>query len=480
MTTERDDGNAVVERARERLFAVEIAAALGAPLRADEAGDGRSRSLHSQWLLAALMLLGVAVAVGVGWLHGDGSRLAQHPDAFDPVFPRLQEDLPHAPGTVGVEDLEALAALPAHVDAISTRASSPILAALAGRRGLRLLSIGTGRDGSDPEPTAAALRAIAAIPELEALHLLTTRSPTAEALRELRASPKLRTLALGGDGSVPLDRGLAAAIAELPRLQQLFLSRVPLTAEGVRGLSVLPDLEMLHVEQADNDDEVFAAFGSLRSLRGLSLWALAEAGEKQRALTPGCVRAIGAMPQLVELSLARFELDDVAVGALPITLESLRLIVTSGTTAAGLRHLARLPRLRSLQWANLADSEIRAALAEVVKTAPIEQFFWPIGRLSEPLWQALHAQPRLRSLHLQLGADIDAVAAQLVRLPKLERLSLSFAVLPEHAESLRLTELPLLRRLDLVTAGPEDNARFADLAQRLQKLLGDRVVIKAR
>jgi hypothetical protein len=186
------------------------------------------------------------------------------------------------------------------------------------------------------------------------------------------------------------------------------------------------------------------------------------------------------MPRLVELSLARFEFDDVAVGALPITLQSLRLIGTSGTTAAGLRHLARLPRLRSLQWANLADSEIRAALAEVVKTAPIEQFFWPIAPLSEPLWQALQAQPRLRSLHLQLGADVDAVATQLVRLTRLERLSLSCASLPERAESLRLTELSQLRRLDLSTAGPMGDTRVADLARRLQELLSDRVVIKAQ
>lgn len=479
MTTERSDGMAVAERARERLFAAEIAAALDVPLRADEAGDDRSRSLFGQWLLAALMLLGVAVAVGVGWLRADASREAQQPDEFDPVFPRLQEDVPLLRIVVGVEDLAALAALPPHVDAIATRAGSPILEALAGRRGLRLLSIGTGPDGSDAEPTAESLRAIAAIPELEALHLLTTRSPTAETLRELRAAPMLRTLSLGGDHGVVLDGALGAAIAELPRLRQLFLSSVPLTAAGVRCLSALPQLEQLYVEGSDYDDEVFTAFGSLRRLRGLTLWALDEGAKKPGALTPARVRAIGAMPRLVELSLGGFELNDVAVGALPITLQSLRLIGARGTTAAGLGRLARLPKLRSLQWANRADSEIQAALVEVVKTAPIEQFLWPSAPLSEPLWQALQAQPRLRSLQLQLGADVDAVAAQLVRMPRLERLSLSCTALPERPESLRLTELSQLRRLDLLTAGPMGDTRVADLARRLQQLLGDRVVIKA-
>lgn len=478
MTTERDDGMAVAERARERLFAAEIAAALAAPMRADEAGDGRSSSLFGQWLLAALMLLGVAVAVGVGWLRADASREAQQPEAFDPVYPRLQEDMPHVPGIVGVEDLAALAALPPHVDAISTRASSPILEALAGRRGLRLLSIGTGPDGSDPEPTAAALRAIAAIPELEALHLLTTRSPTAEALRELRAAPKLRTLTLGGDSSGSLDRGLAAAIAELPRLQQLFLSRVPLTAAGVRGLSALPDLELLHVEQSEYGDEVFAAFGSLRRLRSLSLWALAEGGEKPRELTAEHVRALGAIPQLVELAIGGFGCEDVVLAALPTTLQSLRLAYVHGATALGLRRLARLPKLRSLQYDGLTNAEIQAALAEVVKTAPIEQLLLLNASLSEPMQQALQAQSRVRSLRLSLDGDVEAVAAQLVQLPKLERLSITCVAVPERAESLRLVELPQLRRLDLLTPGTGAGGRVTDLARRLQELLGERVVIK--
>lgn len=480
MTTERDEEAGVHDRARARLFAAEIAAVLDVPVRADETGNDRSHSRFGQWLLAALMLLGVAVAVGVGWLHKDASREAQQPEAFDPVYPRLQEDMPHVPGIVGVEDLAALAALPPHVDAIATRASSPILEVLAGRRGLRLLSIGTGPDGSDPEPTAAALRAIAAIPELEALHLLTTRSPTAEVLRELRMAPKLRTLALGGDGSVPLDRGLAEAIAELPRLQQLLLSRVPLTAAGVRGLSALSDLELLYVDRTAYDDEVFAAFGSLRRLRGLTLWDLGDGGGKPGTLTTARVRSLGAVPRLVELTLSGFYCDEAALAALPTTLHSLRLVNVPGTTAAGLRQLVRLPLLRSLYYDDLNNPEVQGALAEVVKTAPIEQLLMPGTPLTEPLWQALQAQPRLRSLHLPLGGDFDAVAAQLVRLPRLERLFLSYLSLPERAESLRLTELPQLRRLDLVYDGPLKNARAADLTLRLKELLGDRVVIRAR
>jgi hypothetical protein len=86
----------------------------------------------------------------------------------------------------------------------------------------------------------------------------------------------------------------------------------------------------------------------------------------------------------------------------------------------------------------------------------------------------------LRSLRLSLDGNVEAVASQLVQLPKLERLSITCVAVPERAESLRLAELPQLRRLDLLSPGTGESGRVDDLARRLQELLGDRVVIKAQ
>lgn len=476
MTTERDDGMAVAERARERLFAAEIAAALGAPLRAEDV-PSRKRAGSGQWLLAALMLLGVGAAIGVAWLRHVDLREAQQPAEFDPVFPALAEFLPHAGPTVAVDDVEGLKALPMHVDAISVDVPSPVLAALGQRRGVRKVSLGWQLGPSEIAEAVAAVRVVAALPDLESVHFFGGSLPPVQALRELRSVPRLHTLMLGGDHRVALDRSLATAVAELSHLRLLLLSRVPLTADGVHGLASLPELEWLSVERSAYDGQVFAALPELRRLRALHLWSSDEPTATAGTLTAADMRALGSIPQLVELALAGFACDDAALAAVPAGLQSLRLEHLRGYTAAGLRKLAGMAKLRSLHWIALTDSQLLEALTEVVRAAPLEQFFWAGGLVPAPMWRVLETKTKLRSLTVQVGPDAADFAAHLVGYAKLERLRLFCRSLPESAEALRLQDLPLLRRLEIVPAPPLEKGSVDAFAERVRKLLGDRVVV---
>jgi len=478
MTTERDDGTGVHARARERLFAAEIAAALDSTLRVDGETEVGRRAVFGQWLLAALMLLGVAVAVGVGWLRADALRQSQQSDAYDPVFPSLQGDLPHAPGMVVVEDLAALAALPKDVDAVHVSVTSPVLRALGGRRGIRKLSVGGTPSGDDPSPTASVLEGIATMPDLQVLHLMTKSAPRAEAVRQLRAAGQLRTLLVSGDHGAPLDRELATAIAESKGLKMLLLSRVPLTADGVLGLSALPALEWLAVERATYDDAVCAAFGSLRHVRVLDLGGTDDVGTPEARLTADRLRSLAALPRLAELGLRAFACDEDALAALPVSLQSLRLENLRGVTADGVRRLARLRQLRSLLWIAPAVPDLSEAIVDVVRTSPLEQFVWASGPLPGAVWRALETKTRLRSLAVRVGPDAAVFASQLLRYPDLERLRLFLASCPDRPETLRLGELAKLRQLELVPVPPLEQGGLSRLAAEARDLLGERVLVR--
>lgn len=477
MTTERDEGMAVAERARERLFAAEITEAVGGTLCADQVPERDQRAGAGHWLRAAMMLFGVAVAIAVGCLQLDAGREAQQPVAFDPVFPPLGEDLPYGAGQGVLIDLLGTES-PPDLDAMCVRTTSPSWPKLAGRRGVRWLKVLGGID-RDTTPTPAQLQTIASMPDLQALHLWTPpkRLPAGDSLRELRAAVQLRTLGLWGDARVTLDGELASAISELPRLRMLLLSQVPLTAEGVRRLALLPALEQLRIERTVYDDSVFDAFGALRGLQVLHLWSADAKTSQVGLLTPERMRALARVPKLVELGLSGFDCDDASLAALPVTLQSLRLEHLRGPTAAGWRQLARLRQLRSLHWIAKEDQETTQALTAVVESLPLEQFFWASGPIPASMWSALEAKKGMRSLAVRIPHDLTAFAERLAGLQKLERLRLFCAELPATPELLRVHQLPLLRRLEIVPAPPLEKGSVDAFAERVRTLLGERVVV---
>lgn len=453
MTTERDDGTGVHARARERLFAAEIAVVLDAPLRADEAAGG-SRSVVGQWLMAAMMLLGLVVAVGVGWMRREGLDEAQQPGAFDPVFPAADDDLFGADVFSVPADLEALAKLPG--------------------RGVRRLAVGASRQGGGPA-SVEFLAAVARIQDLQTLLLSHGGVPSPEAIRELRAAPQLQTLAFAGEDDVPFDAAIGGACAELVQLRLFALSGLPVTREGLQALGTLPLLDRLWIDSVPISEEVATAIGALRQLRSLDLMCMPGQG-RQVPLTTSMLRSITAAPRLLDLGLTGFAGEPGALAALSPRLQAVRLTGCDWAGAGELRLLAALPGLRSLAWNGPIDAERVEALIDVVGKVPLEQFEASVP-VPPRLLEILAGAPRLRGLRLQVGKDPGALVAVLPRLAKLELLRLVCEPAPT-ANSLRpLQALANLRRVELVPNTVTGRESLDQLATELRAMLGERVQV---
>ncbi|MFO1032423.1 MAG: hypothetical protein U1F60_15180 [Planctomycetota bacterium] len=457
MNTNRDEGTAVHERARERLFAAEIAAVLDAPLRVDESAGGR-RSVVGQWLMAAMMLLGVAVAVGVGWLSRGGLDEAQQPGGFDPVFPAVDDVLWGDDGLFSVTaDLEALSVLP--------------------ERGVRRLAVGASRSGGGPA-SVEFLAAVARIQDLHTLLLSPGGVPSPEAIRELRAAPHLQTLALSGEHDVPFDAAIAGACAELVQLRRCVLSRLPMTREGLQALGTLPLLDRLWIDGVPISEEVAAAIGALRQLRSLDLICM-PGQRRQEPLTASMLRSITAAPRLVDLGLSGFLGEPGALSALSPRLQAVRLTACDWAGAGDLRDLAALPGLRSLAWNAPIDAERETALAEVVGKVPLEQFEASVP-VSPRLLEVLAGAPRLRGLRLQVGSDPGALVAVLPRLRRLELLRLACEPAPAANSLQPLQALANLRRVELVPNTVPGRESLDQLATELRAMLGERVQVAVK
>lgn len=455
MTTERDSDAGVHARARERLFAAEIAVVLDAPLRVDEAAGGR-RSAVGQWLMAAVMLLGLLVAVGVGWMSREGLDEVQQPSAFDPVFPPYVDPL-WVPGAVSFvsADLKALSTLP--------------------ERGVQRLAVGASRHGGGP-PTVEFLAAVARIQDLRVLILTGCGVPSPEALRELRVAPQLQTLALAGNDEVPFDAGIGSACAELVQLRQCVMARLPMTREGLLALGTLPRLETLWIDHAAISDEAAVAIGTLRQLRSLELMYVPDQGRQAPLLTDSILRSIAAAPRLVDLGLMGFDGEPGMLSSLSPRLQALRLTACGWVGPSELRRLTALPGLRSLAWNGPLDEERVAALVDVVGKVPLEQFAASVP-VPPRLLETLASVPRLRGLRLQGPNDPDALIAVLPRMAKLELLRIGCVPVPE-AESLQpLRKMRNLRRVELARQSDASRGALEQLATELRSLLGDGVQV---
>lgn len=203
--------------------------------------------------------------------------------------------------------------------------------------------------------------------------------------------------------------------------------------------------------------------------------------ELTRALTPAGIAQLAKLPRLTKLSVngragATLLGDDVirAVAGRPTLLDL--ALVESGVTDDGVRHLERLPQLRSLslrQEGRLTD----AALLSIGKLHELESLSLDsyVGveglgwmRFSADAMRELRGLTKLRSLHvvgqalppdaldfphltsLGLGHESidDAVAVQIGKLRSLRSLELTYGSVGDDG-LLAIAQLPELRRLDL-------------------------------
>lgn len=467
------DEHAIREAARERLFDAALAEAMQ-----DGAVAAPPRpSSSARLLVAALVMLGGMAIVAAAWWEKRAADPAQEPVRFDPIFPRVEREYPCADDLQQVGTLAMLAALPATARSIgvvvagASNASDPeVVLAAARRPGVRGLYFATDRR---PVP-AEVWQAIGDMRELELLDL--TGSVTAADLRELRRAACLRTLMLGPRTVV--DREVAAALCELPKLSTLSLALGDARSSGLAGLAGLPQLEALVLEQCKLEDDWTQAIGRLRPLRWLCVYGKRFNGPPL-PFTVADAQHLAELPRLSNLKLGGVAIDAGAVAALPASLEVLDLMDAEPLVAADLQRLGSRAQLRGLLLGSVAPAD-EATLAAVLSRLRLEHFGYRQAQVPEKVWDAVCRQPGLRRLTIACRDRIAADVAHCATLKRLEELELDVC-LPADVDLSPLAALPKLRRVEVTDGGGHTGPpEWETLAARLRGQLAPGVEVLVR
>jgi len=358
------------------------------------AGPSATRSAFP-WLAAAIALLGVGVAVGVGWLREAPRR------ETTPVHEPVQEPEPpwhecHGPA--------ALAGVPA--DVIALRCfdfDDAACAALAKFPRLEHLDL-SGMDADERGVsrsltiTDAGVRALAPLTALRSLRLAQCHAVKGDGLQVLEAMPRLELLDLTYSGvespaierlqRLPSLRTLVlshcmnfhgrslAAVARIPGLRRLELSAcTTLAAADVLPLTALRELRWLDLRDCQGrfrgqtargfqepgaeepppppvQDGIGITDAVVAALATLPLETLLLGGSE--SLTDAIGNAIAKLPGLRRLDLSNLPKTTPALLAqVPAGLEALEL---SDNPHVDGRALRRLPTLRALRELGLSDT----------------------------------------------------------------------------------------------------------------------------
>lgn len=437
------------------------------------------------WWRAALVLLGLAVAVGTGWLvREQRNTIAPSPE------PQEAEPLPPPARIDGHEALlQLLREAPGtrHLWAVVPPADVATIAKFAQLEQL-LLEPKTDAVGGAAD-AAWSLQPLLGLQHLTGVTIGYIEKFPADEIARLAALPKLSRFGLIGSVHT-VDAALGKTMRAL-RLRQLSLEAVAITPEGLAEVCAMTGLEQLslaHCGKLEAGD--LLQLGRLSHLRTLHLHgiggALAAAlvagnlqggGPPRVVLTPAVMQALAKLPELRELGLDGSPLDGAVLAALPPQLERLGLRECPVDADDTLRRCAALPKLRALSCSvpSLlsndagADGQARrqAALCALLDRQLLRELRF-VGAITEVVAASLGRQMALEELEFHNTNAKDAQPIELfASLPKLQRLRLLFVPATTDPEPLR--KLPSLRRVELYEPEPDALAAF-------RKALGERVV----
>ncbi len=211
---------------------------------------------------------------------------------------------------------------------------------------VRQVTLSPKTDSETGWTTEGSVTLARAIPRLENLSL-DRQTFGDDALVPLHALDRLEGLSLSGCPNLT-DAGIAALLAELPRIGRLNLNDTAAGPEVARKVPRLYFLRELYLPGAGIDDSLLIEIARSRSLRTLSLSALPE--EATPGLTTRGVAALWRMPNLERVSLPKTQplgpgIEDLAASE---TLKSITLRVESLTPEL-LQTLAKLKPLQALE-----------------------------------------------------------------------------------------------------------------------------------
>lgn len=239
-------------------------------------------------------------------------------------------------------------------------------------------------------------------------------------------------------GPTITDEGLAG-VAALPALKHLHLNNVTnVTAEGIRHISTIAELQSLEVWQAQLAGDEFSPLADLKKLRSLSL-----AGDTK--------------------------LDD--IGAEHVAkISTLRALYFGGEqlTPRGLRALTGLKELRILHMDQTPMTV--AALREFAQLPELQRFTFDGSRLDDSAIPALRSLPNLRNVSLGGARVTDKGLAQLADGARYESIAL-FRTQITNDGLAALSGISDLRVLDLEdTAVSNDGLLHLTTLENLEEL----------
>lgn len=362
--------NELEAAAEQRLFDAALDESVGAPWSGGFA-TRRQPVRSPRWLVAAMVLLGVAVVAAVVATNTVGPALA--------VAPQEPAPLPPVVKVRGTAELLALDRSTTNVRFQFGKAEE--LGELARLPQLRAIHLEPDPDLADERRTTAVwmLSPLVDCPCLEQVTIGNFAELGAVEFTALTRLPKLRSLTLFGNDKV-VDAELGALLGNLA-LRELVLQGLTIRPEGLRAIGGLPRLERL--ELRDCDGLLACDLSHLYGLRGLRSLALVGCGAGRGRLTQGPGTAVlvelpvtvqlgegailtsvwmeglgEALPLLRELDLSRSQLDDGVIAALPVRLQVLNLMSAGGFTERAVAALAALPELRDFSGGVAAPFQV--------------------------------------------------------------------------------------------------------------------------
>jgi thiol-disulfide isomerase/thioredoxin/Leucine-rich repeat (LRR) protein len=293
---------------------------------------------------------------------------------------------------------------------------------------------------------------------------------TDNVVEALAARPSLEYLDLSG--AALTDAGLERMAATLPNLRGLVLDFTRVTADGMRHLAKFANLERLRYQGMMFDDSIAHHFSSLSNLRELTGdIQFSDSGVKElsslrnlevlhlegSAVTDASMAVLKDMRALKELSLQHTSVTDdgFAMLAGAKSLERVQLTRNRMTTRC-VETLAQLPRLRQVGLMDLdarVDGEPTWKGLEALRSLEDELWLSACPQLSPEDFVKLSSFSKLKHFRVEGTSPsgprrpvTDADVAQIARLDRLELLELTSTVVTD-AGLAELAKLPSLRQL---------------------------------
>lgn len=306
------------------------------------------------------------------------------------------------------------------VDLMGTPTGDGALAALAGKRHLRMLA--TGRLVTD-----AGIPRLHEIPRFTAWHggeieygllsfdagptnLLLDGPFTDEGLARLSGLDGLFGLNVFWHATGFTSRGLAS-LAAMANLGMLGCGGTRCDDEAMRAIASLPHLRMLMAQGTIATDEGFAALSRSPTLE--YLW-----GRETPNLTGRGFRALAAMPSLLGIAVSCHNVDDASFALLP-AFPALRALMPIGVQDESIRHVGRCANLERL-WFMYCRDTTDIATGHIAGLLALKTYYAGQTRITDRSLEILAGMTSLETIEIwNCDGVTNAGITRLAGLPRL-------------------------------------------------------------